>query len=106
MDDKIDVPRFHVWFLVGLPAKDNLLLVPHSFLHQDFKNLSLPLSLKLKAFALAGCTSALDLLDHSQTDLTEFQDDTSSITGFAFLGSANDNLSCNGEFYRFAVVQV
>lgn len=106
LDDKIDAPRFHVWLFVGLSAKGNLLLVLHALLDQDLEDLPLPLSFELVALALALGTPALDLLDHSQCDLAELDDNPLSVAIVTDLGGSNNDLPGDCELDGLSVVQI
>mmetsp|Transcript_15094 Transcript_15094/g.41979 ORF Transcript_15094/g.41979 Transcript_15094/m.41979 type:complete len:519 (-) Transcript_15094:133-1689(-) len=106
LDDEIDIPRFHVWFFVGLAAEDNLLLVLHTLFHQYFQDLALALFLVEVALAPARGTAALHLLDHAQGDLAELQDDPLAVTLVADLGISDNDLAGDGELDALAVVQI
>mmetsp|Transcript_1363 Transcript_1363/g.3383 ORF Transcript_1363/g.3383 Transcript_1363/m.3383 type:complete len:374 (-) Transcript_1363:504-1625(-) len=106
LDDEIDVPRFHVRLFVGLPTKDDLLLVFHTLLDENLQNLAFPFSLDLVALALTYRASALNLLNHSESNLAELHLNTPSVAIVTFLCRADDDLPGNRQLDGFAVVKV
>ena len=105
LHNKVDVARFHVGHFVGHAAEDDLLVVPHPLLDQHVQHLAILPPFAPVPFSLAIGAVTLDLLDHAQTDLAQFQDNPIAVAGWTTAGLALQHVPTHGEFDRFAGIQ-
>mmetsp|Transcript_16516 Transcript_16516/g.30058 ORF Transcript_16516/g.30058 Transcript_16516/m.30058 type:complete len:284 (-) Transcript_16516:102-953(-) len=106
LDDKVNVSRFHLWNFVGHVAKCNFLVVAHALVDMNLQYLALALGFGGISLSSTVVTVALELLDHSWTNLPHFYDHAPSVTRGTFRGFSFDDLAIDGEFDRLAVIEV
>mmetsp|Transcript_27324 Transcript_27324/g.58022 ORF Transcript_27324/g.58022 Transcript_27324/m.58022 type:complete len:228 (+) Transcript_27324:242-925(+) len=106
LHNEVDISGLHVGLLIRHSPEGYLLVVLHPFLHQYLQDLPFLLTGGYVPSPATLSTPTLQLLDHPQSDLAQFNDHTLPIASSAHFGFAHNNLSVNCYFRCLSIVEV
>ena len=106
LNDKVNVSRFHIGQFVRHAPKGNFGIVRHALFDVDFQDFAFRLGLGGAALSATVGTLPLDLRDHAGSQLAHFHLHALAVAGRTRFGLAHDDFAINGQFDRFAIVQV